>query len=120
MNRQEELEGMSDFKLNCILATLLGYLVNEEQTQALGFVNGVICNSEWVKDFCGTPEDIMPLAIKNKVYFRESGELGGKIMYEAHRFISSGLIYISADLNPYRAICIVIILMKEAENEVAS
>ena len=117
MNRQEELEGMSHFEINKLVAPLSG----KKYHLANGIFWGIspFASPMTTYNWCKNPEDIMPLAIENKISLlldesdlpeATTNPLASLVSGCADDCISS------LDMNIYRAICIVLILMKEAEN----
>lgn len=99
MITKEQLQAMSDFEVNKVLAGMI-YGYPEDKDIAKRINSGAI-------DFCNTPNDIMPLQIKYKVSLD-------------YRFIlddwlaQCGLMAIH-DLNPLRAIACCLILVLDGE-----
>jgi hypothetical protein len=115
MNRQEELEGMSDRAINRLIAGSNYYCASYDSDSEIVIDEGMA----WV-DYCNNPNDIMPIAIENGI----SLLLDESDLPEATTNPSASLVsgwgedcISSLDMNIYRAICIVFILMKEVENE---
>ena len=125
MTRQEELEAMSDFRLCETLSDLLdiswlmrpSHRLNDSGIWRYSNMDTVdTCES--LADYCNNPNDIMPLAIENKIsttFNIACPDLGWEV---------SGYEYLPPDdfkefrarhESLYRAICIVLILMKESE-----
>ena len=88
-NRQQELESMSWYELNKIMTC-------------------VVENDRFDYD---NPEDIMPLAIENGISLEYLPCTEEWCAQEAKELTNRAF-----NINPYRAICIVLILMKESEN----
>jgi len=109
MNRQEELEALNDEGLNHLVYCLrrkVGMHLLDAKT-AFGLY-----------DYCNCPADIMPIAFESKFELTPMEEKGEDVYIVS--YADDYNITYEIDKNPYRAICIVFILMKEAENEVAS
>lgn len=138
--RQDELEGMSDFKINCLLTKLLGVALPDSMFDGTPFPDGTcmlgeialwrdgdsVSTPDWytprqhiiVPDYCNNPEDIMPIAIENKLTLEPIANYNGSFNdKEWCCSIEDGSSIEAWSENPYRAICIVFILMKGAESE---
>jgi len=102
MIRQEELDGMSNFELETLVTMIItGACITTAQVCA--------------RDYCSNPSDIMPIAIENGIGI-EAGTRGDR---KTDKWVAFDRYHtkVVGHENPYRAICIVLILMKEAENE---
>jgi len=124
-NRQAELEAMSVFEINTLVANIIykndksGWSVDErcpephENSIYIRFNDSVHYIS---KDYCNNPEDIMPIAIENKISCEWDSE--GKIWWSysprAAYYLDPKIT--STNQNSYRARCIVFILMMENKN----
>lgn len=76
---KEQLQGMSDFELNKALAVLLGFKLSNWLNNNYGHyeVEGTSLLAQ-VKNYCNTPNDIMPLAFEHLVniqWFMDSKEV---------------------------------------------
>lgn len=125
MNRQEELEKMSDYEINSAVAIIwlpCDYYLNERnqtvdlvctQTQLGAHGMPVEMDGKYGEfDPCNNPADIMPIAIEHSISIHKfSCQAGWQAYIEGYRY---GDIYANS-LNPYRAICIVFILMSESK-----
>lgn len=97
MNRQEELELRSDLEINWDVHQLRLLLDGESKP----------------RDYCNSPNDVMPIALGNDIqYWRRSNTESKFVIYEAQDG-GGRKSYSSRNKNPYRAICIVYILMSE-------
>ena len=109
MNRQQELEGVSDFEINELVRKLSGAVLIlcptiDEDVQCI--------------DYCSNPSDIMPIAFENEISLIKFDNE----MYEAIAGfdicpMNGGVVNVenSSHKNPLRAICIVFILMTEGK-----
>lgn len=111
MSRQQELDGMCEFDINRLTFAILNKVDINDLTQH--------CSPP---DYCNNPSDIMPIAIDNKIALTPlfTGDYwAGRVCKFGYEGATKAPVYDiwAEDENPYRAICIVVILMKEAENE---
>jgi len=108
MNRQEELEALNDEGLNHLVYCLrrkVGIHLLDAKT-AFGLY-----------DYCNCPADIMPIAIERKLKL-EWDDFDKEYVVYGKAYNGKSVTFINiGHQNPYRAACIVLILMKEAENE---
>ena len=114
MNRQEELKGLNDGKLQLILHELeYSYVAGSRSAEYIKFFRNL-----GPAAYCSDPSAIMPLAIENKMKMIPKPTISMKTVSDKWlwhvRTIHTPVII---NENLYRAICIVLILMKEAENE---
>jgi len=117
MTRGEELEGMSDVEINKIMSKLVD--------KPSKFNNGIFWGVEGhappmtTYNWCKFPKDIMPIAIENNIEISPMlrgawcASLVNKYTYDEAPIYNYN--FQAVDDNPYKAICIVFILMKEGE-----
>jgi len=96
MTRQEELESYSDYEINLHVRKLT--------------------SSKALHDYCNNPNDIMPIAIENNIsLLLDESDLPEATTNTCWDGGFTDDCISSLDMNIYRAICIVFILMKEGE-----
>lgn len=114
---QEQLEAMSDLEINRLVADRMGGYAGDVGDW---MPEGVKVNCEGgffyeERDYCNNPSDIMPIAIENKIslHFMRADN---RVQAFHSMPLNQPSIY-HHDLNPYRAIAIVYLLMKQNEVE---
>ena len=113
MNRQEELEAMSDYDINVLVLDALG--VNsygrEKQKRRESEVRYFETSLESFSfDYCNNPSDIIPIAIENNIGYTWAGLSWAARAYNTNiRSYSEG--------TPYRAICIVLVLIRNNKDD---
>jgi len=130
MTRQLELEAMSDFDLNCLVAMIVhpdlryadsDYVFEKKN----GSANFRLCNAvgedldAGTYDYCNNPSDIMPIAFENKInlsYDISQPDLGWLVEHYEYLPPDDFKPYRSRHENPYRAMCVVFILLNEDQS----
>lgn len=131
MSRQDKLEAMGDFEINQLVSceiepkgerVFVDYVLEEIRICYDRLLEDGSINTDFdIVDYCNNPADIMPIAIENKVGHEWDGtNSDGTIFWKAKGSTQGfpgpyiGFKSVSKG-NPYRAICIVFILMSEAK-----
>lgn len=118
---KEQLQGMSDFEVNCELAYLVSENVHSIYRETGGkdsvsifkeLDSGELICCE-IKDYCNNPSDIMPLAFEHGIHFGPQH----KAWYAIHdtSMLSENPIELENE-NPLRAIaCCLILVLQDKE-----
>ena len=101
MDRQEQLESMDDDELDLIIHSF-------EHPRGNNYLN--FFNELDPSEYCQNPEDIMPLAVENGISLEYLPCTEEWCAQEAKELTKRAF-----NNNPYRAVCIVLIVLKEGE-----
>ena len=123
--RQKELESMSKFELNCLVAMIVNPDLQYADSDLVcekegGAANFRLCNAvgedldAGTYNYCSNPNDIMPIICKLDFTIKfntvdVNNRIGSYVTKSNHPLAPYG----AFNENPYRAMCIVFILMKE-------
>ncbi len=116
MNRQEELEDLSKFEINKLVASIAEGFNESAWPEAVRMGDILTLETEdeyeWLHpNYCGEPSDIMPIALENKFTLNWMEQHG------KYEILDKNSEFVSYHVNPYRAICIVFLLIQEKINE---